>query len=204
MTTNHGVGFSKEIDAVAQYFSKANNDPSLLNEMQKDPIKVLSSMGISVEEQFREAVASQLQAVAKIVSVPLQQKAAEPGITKMSATVNAANAPQEVPQEVLAALEFKAQWWGLVLIVREPAVKYIQGGGAITTAALGGLASIAALSGVGMPLGVLLGIISAAIGILTGEITIMDQGKGVYLTWLYVPFLNFGYIAPYVTPIFSK
>ena len=74
--------------------------------------------------------------------------------------------------------------WGLVLVVREPAIKYFEGGGGISAAGLGGIAAVVGPMGaLGTLAGIFVGIIAAALGIYAGVILIVDRGKGVYLTW---------------------
>lgn len=81
-------------------------------------------------------------------------------------------------------IEFTVNEWGLVLIIREPAIKYLQGGGTITAATL---AEIAAAAGIvipvaGVAIGVVCGIFAFVISAYLGIITMVDEGKGVYLT----------------------
>ena len=187
-------------------------------------------MDISVEDEFKEAVTSQLQMMketrpdaphaneVKLMSAQVHELSAPAAPTGL--TIVEDNKADEVAPEVVNAMEFQVKPWGLVLVVREPAVKYLQGGGQITGSVLGGIGGAAGLTGLAAassllgPLGIIAGavlaIVGAALGIYSAVISMMDQGKGVYLTWTwaqFVPFLvpplipNPMYGLPVVTPI---
>lgn len=81
-------------------------------------------------------------------------------------------------------IEFAVNEWGLVLILREPAIKYLQGGGTITAAMLSAAAAAAGvvIPVAGVAIGALCGILAAIIAAYLGVVTMVDQGKGVYIT----------------------
>lgn len=198
---------SKEIDSLIKLLETAKNDPSVLERIGQDPIGILKSKDIRVEEEFREAVISQFEAASKNARQP------SPPAPPKNLSVVVEKAEQPLPPEVASALEFMVKPWGFVLAVREPAVKYIQGGGNIAAGVAGGAGALAGLGGLaaassalgplGITVGVIAGIIAAELAVVGGVITMMDQGKGVYLTWTWVqvlPFLNITQL-PIVTPI---
>lgn len=81
-------------------------------------------------------------------------------------------------------IEFTVNEWGLVLIIREPAVKYLQGGGTLTAATLTEIAAAAsiAIPVAGVAIGAVCGIYAFVISAYLGVITMVDEGKGVYIT----------------------
>ncbi len=85
---------------------------------------------------------------------------------------------------VVPDIDFTVNEWGLVLILREPAVKYLQGGGTITAAMLSAAASAAGvvIPVAGVAISVLCGLLAAVVAAYLGAVTMIDQGKGVYLT----------------------
>jgi hypothetical protein len=102
----------------------------------------------------------------------------------LKALGNVDTAKSDLSAAVAQDIEFTVNEWGLVLIIREPAVKYLQGGGTITAATL---AEIAAAAGVvipvaGVAIGVVCGIFAFVISAYLGIITMVDEGKGIYLT----------------------
>lgn len=192
MSTNQVPEYREKIDELNKYFANAKDDPLLLKRMREDPLGVLQSMDIPVEDQFKEAVTLQLRAVADLTS--LQTRGSEEKLMLAS----------DMPPEVQQALEFWVKPWGLVLVVREPAVKYLQGGGRIGS---GVLSIIAAAAGVTGPLGVgialILGVYASILGIYLGVITLIDQGKGVYITetWPQIVLFSTPFGLPVVGPI---
>jgi hypothetical protein len=211
MSTNQDTEYSKEKDGLTKYFTDAKDEPLLFKRMSEDPLEVLQSMGIPVEDQFKEAVTSQLRAAVDLTSPQAPEREANlmsAEAKRMSARPAAPTGlrvqQDTMPPEVQKAVDFWVKPWGLVLVVREPAVKYLQGGGAISAGALGGIAAVAGVTGpFGVAVAVIVGICAAALGIYSGVITIMDQGKGVYLTWTWaqlIPALP-QYGLPLVTPI---
>jgi len=231
MPVHQDTEYRKKIEDLTEYFEKAKDDPLLLKKISEDPLGVLQSMNIPVEDEFKEAVTSQLQAVSSTASLQPHKREVElmsaqvrhlsdsaPVATRISApaaptglTIKSVKEPDTIPPEALNAVEFLVKPWGLVLVVREPAIKYLQGGGTISASALGGIAAVAGVTGpAGIVVALIVGICAAALGIFSGVISIMDQGKGVYLTWTwaqFIPFLvpplipNPMYGIPVVTPI---
>lgn len=211
---------SKEIESLIELLKSAKSDPSVLEKISKDPIGILQSLNIHVEDELKDAVISQFEAISSTIShdahnsqrVAMSAKASAP-LPPTNVTIETGKAEAAVPPEVLEALEFKIAPWGFVLIAREPAIKYLEGGGTITASALGGIAALAGLGGLaaatgvlaplGITVAVITGIIAAILGITSGIITIADEGNGVYLTWTWaqvLPFLNITNL-PVITPI---
>lgn len=93
-------------------------------------------------------------------------------------------AKSEVPAAVAQDIEFTINEWGLVLIIREPAVKYLQGGGTLSAATLTEIAAAAsvAIPVAGVAIGAVCGIYAFVISAYLGVITMIDEGKGVYIT----------------------
>lgn len=85
---------------------------------------------------------------------------------------------------VVPDIDFTVNEWGIVLILREPAVKYLQGGGTITAAMLSAAAAAAGvvIPVAGVAISALCGILAAVVAGYLGVVTMVDQGKGVYLT----------------------
>ena len=190
------IHIEEEMKKFTDYFAEAKDYPKLLQDMAIDPIEVLKTMDIPVTDQFRDAVIQQMQTVAEF---SLLQR--EDGESQLRTSA-------EVPNDVTESLEFSVQPWGLVLTVGEPAIKYLQGGGAISSGTLGTIATTAGLFFPGI--GLAMALAAAALGIFLGVITITDEGKGVYLTWTWAQFLpwllpplipNPMYGIPVVTPI---
>lgn len=211
------------------YLEQGKNNPSHMQEFKDNPIGVLQSFGIPVEDEFSEAVTKELKAFADLVVTqseegqPETMKGASSHAQSVEATVPTAPTILKIeqikqkeitiPSEVTDALGFRVKPWGLVLVVREPAIKYIKGGGVITDLALttvAGAAGIAAkataltLVAVGGP------IVAAIMVFLAGFlawnlawIEIMDEGKGVYitLTWAHILICGVGVLVPAITPI---
>ena len=232
MPVHQDTEYMTEIEDLTKYFENAKHDPSLLKKISDDPIGVLKSNNIHVEDEFKEAVISQLKLLsstgglhphtieADAMSAQLLSLSdSAPVVTPMSAPAAPSGlvitqpdkVPDTPPPEVLDAIQILVKPWGLVLVVREPAIKYLQGGGTISASVLGGIAALAGVTGpVGVAVGIIVGILAAALGIFSGVITITDQGKGVYLTWTWAQFLpwivppiipNPMYGIPVVTPV---
>lgn len=90
---------------------------------------------------------------------------------------------EEVPKSVMESIEFTQNQWGLVLVLGEPAVEYIQKGGDISGYALTILAGAAGFIPIAGPaLAVLCELLSLAISGYSYLIKGIDKGNGVYLT----------------------
>ena len=193
----------KKMDQVTGYFQNVQNDPALLERMSRDPIGVLRSMGITVDEKFKDAVTLQLRGIADFTKLQMEEETAKADKRPQEAMMADMAKSDDVPEEVKQAIEFSVQPWGLVLTVREPAVKYLQGGGGISAGVLGGIATLAGITGpLGIGIAIIAGICAAALGIYAGVITITDRGKGVYLTWTWAQFLPF-LIPPIPNPMYG-
>jgi len=217
MTVIQDTEYRKNIEDLTEYFEKAKDAPSLLTKISEDPLGVLQSMNISVEDKFKEAVTSQLRAASSTASPQPHKREVElmseqvRHLSGSEVVATPMSASAETPPEVLDAVQFLVKPWGLVLVVREPAIKYLQGGGTISASVLGGIAAVAGVTGpLGIAVGLIVGICAAALGVFSGVINIMDRGKGVYLTWTWAQFLPFlippfipnpMYGIPVVTPI---
>jgi hypothetical protein len=237
MPANGDTEYRKKIDDLTAYFQNAKDDPQLLKKVGEDPLGVLQSMDICVEDEFTEAVKSQLQALAATTSLIAHKREVNQMSAKMQDLADSAPVADQrvptaptglrvvsvkksdtIPPEVKNAVQFLVKPWGLVLVVREPAIKYLEGGGDISAGTLGGIAAVAALTSLaegplaalGILVGVILGICAAALAIYAGVIKMMNQGKGIYLTWTWAQFIpwllpplvpNPVYGIPVVTPI---
>ena len=195
MSANQDAPYKKEMDTLTQYFEKAKDNQTLLIQIGEDPIGTLQAMGIAVEDKFNEPVKMQLQTASGKTANQATAREAErmsAEVRKIKDTVPAAPAAptglrivqEAVPPNVPNALEFLLKPWGLVLVVREPAINYLQGGGVISAGVLSGVGGVASAMGpFGVLVGVILAICAAALSIYAGIIQITDKGKGVYLTW---------------------
>ena len=221
MVTHEDTGSNKKIEVLTNYFSSAKDNPALLKKLGADPIAVLQSMGIAVEDEFKDAVTSQLQTLTatepaqthskevtlmtaqarelpeSVVNMKLERAPAAP----TNLTVKSVSEPGKAEHAAAKSLELWVKPWGVVLVVHEPAVKYLQGGGTISAGVLGGIGGVSGLGGLaaatsvldplGIVVGAVVGICAAALGIYSGVIGIMDEGKGVYLTWTWAQFIPF-------------
>ena len=140
MSANQDAPYKKEMDTLTQYFEKAKDNQTLLIQIGEDPIGTLQAMGIAVEDKFNEPVKMQLQTASGKTANQATAREAErmsAEVRKIKDTVPAAPAAptglrivqEAVPPNVPNALEFLLKPWGLVLVVREPAINYLQGGG---------------------------------------------------------------------------
>ncbi len=219
------------IKKLTEYCESAKHNNQQLKKLKENPVQVLQTLGIPVEDEFKEAVTTQFQELANIIELQKGIKEApalesvEPEDLIAEDTVagsptgfriaeskqkpkNAAptaptglrvvsgEEPTTVPPEVINALEFQVKPWGLVLVVREPAIKYVKGGGTITTIVLAALAPIPIA-------GAILAFFAFFLGINIGIIEMMDQGKGVNitLTWAHILLCGVGLLVPAITPI---
>jgi len=234
MSNDQAREHNQSIQKLTEYCEIAKKDSVYLNELKEDPIRVLQTLGIPVEDEFKEVVTKQLRAFADIIESQggneespslasvepeaLSAANAVPGAPtgvrivsgKLKPTkptqappaaptglrIVAEKARDTTPPEVLNALEFQVKAWGLVLVVREPAIKYVKGGGAITTIVLAAAAPIPIA-------GAILAFFAFFLGINIGVIEIMDQGKGVNitLTWAHILLCGVGLLVPAITPI---
>ena len=175
------------MESLTSLFKEAEKDPKTLERIIENPLQELESIGMSIEEPFRDAVASNLKSLALI-------RKAEEGVM--------------IPESATGEEPIKSivKPWGIVLRCNPEGVRLIK-------AADGGLATItAAISAVSAMLpeaaSKVVAVVSGAIAAyLTGHTTVidlMDKGKGVYITttWLHylVPF-NIGTWFPIITPI---
>jgi len=227
MSDNQDEDLSKKIEDLIKLLESAKSDPSLLKKISEDSIETLQSRNIHVEDEFKEAIVSLFETLSpkgSQVDYKAEAEAMAAEIKKISKESSAPSPPtgltvkvikeQHVPPpEVLNALDFWVKPWGFVLVVREPAIKYIEGGGTITGGVLGGIGAFSGLGGlaaagsvlgpIGIGVGFVTGLLAAALAIYAGLIAIIDEGKGVYLTWTWaqvLPFLNITQL-PIVTPI---
>lgn len=93
-------------------------------------------------------------------------------------------AKSRMPEAVAQDIEFTVNEWGLVLIIREPAIKYLQGGGTLSAATLTEIAAAASvvIPVAGVAIGAVCGIYAFVVSAYLGVITMVDAGKGVYIT----------------------
>ena len=245
MPTNQDTAYRKEITKLTRYFLDAKDDPALSKQLSENPLGVLQSMNIYVGNEFQEAVASQLQEAVKIASssAPEEEINAMPAeacqlsqevkhiLEEEQAAIARPSAPTnlrvevgvqsaEVPADAQEALEFVVHKYGLILIVREPAIKFLQGGGEITKEVLGSIGlgaeligligvilaaagTAAAISSITAAVAIVLGIVAITLSIYLTVIAMTDQGKGVNIIWTWpqlIPVVpTFG--LPWITPV---
>ena len=223
MTNLENAKLEKDVENIVKYFEKAKDNPELLEEIGNNPLTVLRSMNIDVEDEFKEVVSMQLKATTSTIPNQTFIKEAEAmseeahkilrsvqEVKLMSApsaptglTVEIDKEEKSAPEPVLNAMELSVRPWGVVLVVREPAIKYIQGGGQITGGVLGAAGGIVGLAGLSValgPLGIVVGavlaLIGAALGIYSAVISMVDEGKGDYLNWTWAQFIPMFLIIP--------
>lgn len=211
MHNDQASKYTQSIQNLIEFCKNAKDDRVRLTKLREDPLAVLQSLDIPVEDEFKEAVISQLRAIpdkpdfnagSEIYSM---LASAEPEAQRLADTVPAAptglrvvsdKEQDTIPPEVRNALEFQVKPWGLVLVVREPAIKYLKGGGAISATLLALLSPIPIAGAIAL-------FLATFLGINLGVIEIMDQGKGVYitLTWAHIFLCGVGLLVPAITPI---
>jgi hypothetical protein len=196
---------------LVDYCEQATDAADRRAKLKADPIEVLQSLGVSVEDEFHEAVSEQMRTFADMAERralnPAESllKGAKPDIGAMAAAppkpptnLRVVEPPKEatVPPKVKEALEFRVKPWGLVLVVREEAVRYLKGGGAITATFLALLSPIPIAGAISL-------FFATFLGINLGMIELMDKGKGVYLTltWPHIFLCGVGLLLPAITPI---
>ena len=179
-----------EMRALRNYFKKAAEDPTSFEMLFKDPIDTLKSIGIPVDEQHKEAVSLQMKAIGGFVSIGTGESSS---IQKMGSL--------EGFNDIADSFEFVVRPWGLVLVVDEPGMKYIEGGGIITAGILGGIAGVLAVPAA--VLGAVLVVAAAALAVFEGVMLLTDQGKGVYLTWTWAQFWPFLPLPPIPNPMYG-
>ena len=209
---------SENIDVKAaklkELAEKANIDNDVRMRINKDPLEVMKSLDIEVDDEFKEVVVNQIKALTV-------GRADIPETEPMPATLKAPSPPTHLRVQAQATSEesrglvFRASTWGLVLEVPQSVLASISSGG-ITIAVLG-KALLTALSKLAESLKktanpVLIGILAIAAlwcGIQAGWILIeiaainlanQKYQKGVYLTWTWFGLAMTCYL-PIVTPI---
>jgi len=209
---------SENIDVKAaklkELAEKANIDNDVRMRINKDPLEVMKSLDIEVDDEFKEVVVNQIKALTV-------GRADIPETEPMPATLKAPSPPTHLRVQAQAISEesrgliFRASTWGLVLEVPQSVLASISSGG-ITIAVLG-KALLTALSKLAESLKktanpVLIGILAIAAlwcGIQAGWILIeiaainlanQKYQKGVYLTWTWFGLAMTCYL-PIVTPI---
>ena len=209
---------SENIDVKAaklkELAEKANIDNGIRMRINKDPLEVMKSLDIEVDDEFKEVVVNQIKALTV-------GRADIPETEPMPATLKAPSPPTHLRVQAQATSEesrglvFRASTWGLVLEVPQSVLASISSGG-ITIAVLG-KALLTALSKLAESLKktanpVLIGILAIAAlwcGIQAGWILIeiaainlanQKYQKGVYLTWTWFGLAMTCYL-PIVTPI---
>lgn len=186
---------SEELDPkmlrLMEFAEKVNTDDSIRLRVNSDPLEVMRSLGIEVEEEFKEAVENQLKALTA-------GKEERLGVKRMSAQVQA-------PQ-------FRTNRWGLVLdlppstindinhgllsapkLAKEillPALKAVVSSKNPILMAVGGIAALWCSIQAGWIL-----VEIAAINLVNSK-----YKKGVYLTWTWIGLAMTAYL-PIVTPI---
>lgn len=177
------------IESLASLIKEAETDPNVLERMIENPLQVLESIGMSVEEPFRDVVASHLKCHARIKK---ESKKSEEGVlTPLAARL-------EPPFKTII------QPWGIVLRCNPEGVKAIKIGKGVETAIWG---AIAASSGA-IPEAFSKSVTAISAGfaafcvLQVGVIELVDRGKGVFITktWLHYLVPGAGVI-PIVTPI---
>jgi hypothetical protein len=78
-----------------------------------------------------------------------------------------------------------AQWWGLVFVLSNKAAQDLAAGGTALAGVAGLIASICAAIPAAQAGGLVLGVITAILGLYTGIYASMNRGNGIYITALW-------------------
>ncbi len=166
--------------------AKLKTDPSLRERLHRDPIGYLRSIGVQIDDPFRQVVERQLMVV-----------------THGGSTPDAGQPPE-------GSFVFTATPWGLVLVINEDGMQWLKNASAERIgAAIGAALSVLAASSTDPLIAALVLIATVwcatqAVWILAeyGMMVAMDEAhhKGVYLTWTWIGLALTCYV-PFPTPI---
>jgi hypothetical protein len=181
---------------------KVKTDDDIRLRVNTDPLEVMRSLGIEVEEEFQEAVEKQLKALTA-------GKAESVRLKPMSAPLKA-SAPETKPE--VQVPRFRTNRWGLVLDLPPSTINDINRG-LLSAPKLANKLLLPALKAVVSsknPILIGIGAIAALwCGIQAGWILVeiaainlvnSKYKKGVYLTWTWIGLAMTAYL-PVVTPI---
>ena len=160
-------------DYKAEYEAQAKQFEKIVGVAPRESGKVLES-----DKNKLDAVLQYLQNNKAAIGDLTKSLAAE---SELKFEIEGTNNPQ---------MGLNGFWWGFHVWFNEPLLRKIYDG-VDATAALAGLGGLTATAtGIGIPVAICLGFLAAVLELLKSAMKLVDQGKGVYLswTWLQVPF----------------
>lgn len=183
-----------------EVLEKAQKDPSFRQQLLNNTINVMQDFGIKVDQPDFIGLVESL--IRRIVLHPGFDQA-QPGRVAAAVTmpyaigeeVFQASLPAQPDERLLTADNYitcDARPWGLVFTLSNQAVSDLAAGYGIAA----GIAAAAAavLGGAGQPApAAVAALVSAFLAISAGVVTLMNRGKGVYLT---VPWTSFSPLPP--------
>lgn len=224
MKTSSEVEFGME--KINTLVKQAENNPEICDRIIENPLQELESLGIVVEDQFQEAVVSELKSKFQYLkhkgaleATPQKAKmedikppTAPTGLhvtEKSKSDVISVKSDSAVVKKdkKLPSIHFYCNVWGTVLRLDEEGLKLWKLGKGIEAAVSGTISAgsgLASGTGVAVPLAAITGIYTACIVAQLAVAEAINEGKGVYLTttWAHYFFPIPGIIQfPIITPI---
>lgn len=147
---------------LAAFFDNANTKE--LQNMLKNPMELIRTIGFDVNEEFAKAIENNLQHVAyeKICEIDAQAK-----------PLMGRGAGND-------GVSFSAQPWGLVLEIDHETTQKVISGVSIASSIASAISAVA--SSFAAPAAVVAGVFSAFLAVSASVIAAIDQGNGIYLT----------------------
>lgn len=147
---------------LAAFFDNANAKE--LQNMLKNPMELIRTIGFQVNEEFAKAIEANLQHVAyeKMCDIDAQVK-----------PLMGRGASRD-------GVSFSAQPWGLVLEIDHATTEKVIAGVSIASSIATAISSVA--SSFAAPAAVVAGVFSAFLAVSAVIISKVDQGNGIYLT----------------------
>lgn len=140
--------------------------------------KIMEEFKKGADQNTQEAISSQIDALVRF---------SESESLHMLDSTNTAETNEAISSEeekALSDLEFTTNQYGLVLVVHEDAMKYLDAGGTFSVAGLGVVAT--GLGAIAVPLGIVAALFVAIIACFFGVMKLTDKGNGVYITETWV------------------
>ena len=163
-----------------------NANESELKKMIKDPMAILTKVGIEMEDHFTDEVKKTL----KNTAFQTLSKTNANLKTKRGRTT--ANNQED-------GIHFSVQPWGLVLELDETATKKVVAGISIAAGVIAAAGAVA--SAFAAPVGIVAGVYTGFLALYAGVIGIVDNGNGIYLTltWPQIAFIAIALPVPIPT-----
>lgn len=163
------------LEKLTSLFKEAETNPNVLDGMIENPLNEIESLGVSVEESLRDAVAANLKSYSQFT-----KEQNKPLAVPQSFTVKTQSA-------ALKSEPIKVIYWvvGVTLRLDNETSVAVKDGMDITAAGLGAISGVLGVIGelFGKAAGLIGGIIASSLAINAVQIGIANKGKGVYLSW---------------------